>query len=214
MLKLNSIKKFLLLISIIVLHKCSAFGKEPFGSHLENIQKSSNYDKNRDQFVNRRPDILEKMHERQNLFFLTFKYLFGGSDFSRPSEKLPELKPNMEKFLEQSTGMKFIWFGHSTFLVNIDGKILLFDPIFSSSAAPISIMIKRFQDAVIQLNELPNIDYIIISHDHYDHLDMETVHFFKDKKTKFLTPLGVGSHLKEWGIQEERISEFDGGKQR
>jgi L-ascorbate metabolism protein UlaG (beta-lactamase superfamily) len=209
MLKLNSIKKFLLLISIIVLHKCSAFGKEPFGSHLENIQKSSNYDKNRDQFVNRRPDILEKMHERQNLFFLTFKYLFGGSDFSRPSEKLPELKPNMEKFLEQSTGMKFIWFGHSTFLVNIDGKILLFDPIFSSSAAPISIMIKRFQDAVIQLNELPNIDYIIISHDHYDHLDMETVHFFKDKKTKFLTPLGVGSHLKEWGIQEERISEFD-----
>ena len=104
---------------------------------------------------------------------------------------------------------RFIWFGHSSFLLNMEGKIILVDPVLSDSAAPVSFLVQRFQAPVLKLEELPEIDYIIISHDHYDHLDMETVKFFADKKAEFITPLGVGEHIKSWGIEKSRVSEMD-----
>ncbi|TGM35114.1 MBL fold metallo-hydrolase [Leptospira biflexa] len=188
---------------------CKAFGKDPEGAHKEKIQKSSHFDPTREQFVNRRPDILEKMREGQNFFSLFVKFMFGGDKNQKPSAKLPEEKPNFKEFLEPDESIKFIWFGHSTFLVNIEGTILFFDPVFSESAAPFSFMVKRFQDAVVKLEEIPKVDYIIISHDHYDHLDMETIEFFKSKQTRFITPLGVTSHIKEWGVSEDRLTELD-----
>ncbi|HMW05348.1 MAG TPA: MBL fold metallo-hydrolase [Leptospiraceae bacterium] len=201
--------KYLSVLIIFSLVYCSAFGKDPEGTHLEKIKQSPQFDKERDQFVNRRADILEKMRENQNFFKLTLLFFFGGEKHQRPPEKLPELKPDVKEFLEKSDKIKFIWFGHSTFLVNFDGKIILFDPVFSNNASPISLFVKRFQPPVLKLEELPNIDYIIISHDHYDHLDMETIEFFKSKSVKFITPLGVTSHLKEWGITEDRLTELD-----
>lgn len=198
-----------ILMNIAFLSNCSAFGKDPSGAHQDKIKQSPNFDLTKEQFVNRRRSILDEMREKQNMLTLSIKFFFGGDDHKSPSEKLPEIKPDMTEFLKSSEGIKFIWFGHSTFLVNIDGKILLFDPVFSESAAPFSFIVKRFQDAVIQLEELPKIDYILISHDHYDHLDMQTIQFFKDKQTKFITPLGVTSHIKEWGIEESRLTEYD-----
>ncbi|MDF3821059.1 MBL fold metallo-hydrolase [Leptospira sp. 96542] len=194
---------------MLIQFHCRAFGKDPSGVHLDKIKSSPQFDKEREQFVNRRPDVLEKMREGQSFFALVFKFLFGGDKHRRPDVKLPEVKPNFQEFLEPDDSIKFIWFGHSTFLVNIEGKILFFDPVFSESAAPFSFMVKRFQDAVVKLEELPAIDYIIISHDHYDHLDMPTIEFFKSKDTKFITPLGVISHLKEWGVTEDRLTELD-----
>ncbi|TGK98235.1 MBL fold metallo-hydrolase [Leptospira levettii] len=210
----TSLPTILISLSIVVVFsisffQCKAFGKDPEGSHKELIQKSTHYDHSREQFVNRRPDVLEKMREGQNFFSLFVKFMFGGDKYQKPSVKLPEEKPNFQEFLKPDESIKFIWFGHSTFLVNIEGTILLFDPVFSGSAAPFAFMVKRFQDAVVKLEELPKIDYIIISHDHYDHLDMETIDFFKAKDTRFLTPLGVTSHLKEWGIPEDRLTELD-----
>lgn len=70
-------------------------------------------------------------------------------------------------------------------------------------------MVKRFQAPVLSIKDLPEIDYVIISHDHYDHLDMETIQHFQTKKTRFITPLGVSSHLKSWGIPEDRMQELD-----
>lgn len=197
------------LLLLIFLNACSAFGKDPDGTHLEKIKQSPQFDKERDQFVNRRPDVLEKMRESQSQFKLILVFFFGGEKFKRPPEKLPELKPNIKEFLEKSEQLKFIWFGHSTFLVNFDGTIILFDPVFSGAASPVSLFVKRFQDPVLKLEELPNIDYIILSHDHYDHLDKDTIDFFKNKTTKFITPLGVISHLKEWGITDDRLTELD-----
>jgi L-ascorbate metabolism protein UlaG (beta-lactamase superfamily) len=201
--------KLIVLSSILSLYACSAFGKDPEGKHLDKIKQSPQFDKERDQFVNRRPDVLEKMREKQNTFKLALIFLFGGADNRRPPEKLPEIKPDVEEFLKKSNSLKFIWFGHSTFLVNFDGTIILFDPVFSGAASPVSLFVKRFQEAVLKLEELPEIHYIVISHDHYDHLDKETIDFFKTKKTKFITPLGVTSHLKEWGITEDRLTELD-----
>lgn len=199
----------LILFFIIAQFYCKAFGKDPHGSHLEKIKKSTHFDETREQFVNRRPDVLEKMREGQNFFSLFFKFFFGGDKNQKPDTKLPEEKPDFVEFLKPDENIKFIWFGHSTFLVNIEGKILFFDPVFSESAAPFSFMVKRFQDAVVKLEELPPIDFIIISHDHYDHLDMQTIEFFKNTNTKFITPLGVISHLKEWGVSDDRLTELD-----
>ncbi len=194
---------------LVFLGNCSAFGKDPSGEHLRKISKSSRYNSDKKEFVNRRVGILDEMRSRNSQWKLIGEFLWGGGKYRKPSHRLPEEKPDWKEFLRKSEFMKFIWFGHSTFIVNIDGNILLFDPVFSESAAPFSFMVKRFQDAVVSLEELPEIDYIFISHDHYDHLDEKTIRFFQKKKTKFLTPLGVTSHLKEWGIQEDRLTELD-----
>ncbi|MBP9889590.1 MAG: MBL fold metallo-hydrolase [Leptospiraceae bacterium] len=207
--KINRISQFsILIVGLLALSACSAFGKDPEGKHLEKIQSSPNFDKEKDKFVNRRPDILDKMRENQSMFII-FDFFFGGQKNRVPSEKLPDIKPDMAEFLKKSDKLKFIWFGHSTFLINFDETIILFDPIFSTAASPVSFAVKRFQPPVLKLEELPEIHYIVISHDHYDHLDMETIQFFKTKKTKFITPLGVTSHMKEWGVEEERLTELD-----
>jgi len=208
--QINRIIQFLVLIAgLLLLTACSAFGKDPEGKHLEKIQSSPNFNKEKETFVNRRPDILDTMRKGQSMVKLTFEFLFGGQKHRAPSEKLPDVKPDVTEFLKKSDKLKFIWFGHSTFLINFDDTIILFDPIFSTAASPVSFAVKRFQPPVLKLDELPEIHYIVISHDHYDHLDMETIQFFKTKKTKFITPLGVSSHIKEWGIEDERLTELD-----
>lgn len=128
-----------------------------------------------------------------------------------PQAKLPEVKPDIKEFLAPSDFLKFIWLGHSTLLLNMEGKIFLIDPVFGKSASPFDFMIPRFQPAPISLNQLPYIDAIVISHDHYDHLDRSTVKHFIHKTTKFIVPLGVGKHLTDWGIEGSRITELNWG---
>ncbi|WP_407310843.1 MBL fold metallo-hydrolase [Desulfosporosinus sp. SB140] len=129
-----------------------------------------------------------------------------------PQGKLPEVRSEMLPFLVPGETLKFIWFGHSTLLLNMDGQTILIDPVFSKFASPINFINKRFQPAVITLEELPPIDDIVISHNHYDHLDKKTIKFFRNKATKFIVPLGVGKHLRDWGISSSRISELNWGE--
>jgi L-ascorbate metabolism protein UlaG (beta-lactamase superfamily) len=135
------------------------------------------------------------------------KKVLCESDSRIPKSPLPEVKPDLAAFLEPSETMKFIWFGHSTLLLNLDGQIILMDPVFFH-ASPTSLMVKRFQPPVLSLSELPAINTIVISHDHYDHLDKKTIAFFRDKTNHFLVPKGVGVHLRDWGIEAERITEL------
>ena len=196
-------------LSSTVFLGCSALGMPPSGEYLRKIQKSPQYNLRREKFVNRQQDLIEKMYEKSGFWEMLVYFLFTGKD-TKPQKKLPETRPDLKLFLNASPKPKFIWFGHSTFMVNMNGKILLFDPVFSGSAAPVSFLSKRFQPPVLSLEELPKeISFIVISHDHYDHLDMETVNFFRDKKLKFIVPLGVSSHLRAWGVPEENIRELD-----
>ena len=133
--------------------------------------------------------------------------VFFNKSSRSPKTKMPEIKPDLAEFLKPSDATKFIWFGHSTLLLNIDGKTVLIDPVFSNYAFAIDILVKRFQPPVLKLEELPPIDYVVISHDHYDHLDKKSVLFFKDKKARFLVPTGVGEILKDWGISADRFTE-------
>ena len=198
-----------LAIFLLGLSSCSQFGNLPDGKHLQRIQESKHFSKEREQFVNRRPDILDKMRERMQSKSLWVYWFFGDDNDRSPKEKLPEIVPDIKSFLTISDHIKVIWLGHSTLLINLGGKIILLDPIFSGAASPVPFVVTRFQPPVIKLKDLPHIDYVVISHDHYDHLDRDTVRYFKDKKTLFLAPLGVGAHLRGWGINKQKITELD-----
>lgn len=197
------------LFSSLLAVACSSFGGDSSEEKKLSFRESKNYDTEKEVFKNRRPKLISEM-EKEAMDFKTMWDFFFGSQADRvPIAKLPEEKPNLAEFIQESKDLKSIWLGHSSFLLNMSGKIILVDPVFSGAASPIPFAVKRFQKPVLKLNELPEIDYILISHDHYDHLDKESIQFFREKATSFITPLGVGSHLETWGIEEERITERD-----
>jgi len=107
--------------------------------------------------------------------------------------------------------VRITWFGHSSFLIEMDGKNILLDPVFGQYAAPHPLLgRKRYnREMPIDIEQLPRIDAIIISHDHYDHLDYPSIEKLKTKTSQFFVPLGVGNHLRAWGIKDENIRELD-----
>ncbi|TFV97948.1 hypothetical protein E4S40_03380 [Algoriphagus kandeliae] len=126
-------------------------------------------------------------------------------DFELPIKKVDSLE------LVKSPVNKLIWFGHSAFLLQLDGKNILLDPMFGDVPAPHPWLgNERFFDELpIEIEQLPTIDMVLFSHDHYDHLDYESVIRLKSKTKRFFVPLGVGSHLESWGIPSENIQEMD-----
>lgn len=143
-------------------------------------------------------------------YFFTTKVENG-----RPKDDLKVQKIDSIDVAEYKGEARLVWFGHSAFLLQIDGKTILLDPMFGKVAAPHPLLgADRFNSEMpIAIEKLPFIDAVIFSHDHYDHLDYETVMKIKDKTKHFYTPLGVGEHLKAWGIPASKISELDWWKE-
>ena len=109
-----------------------------------------------------------------------------------------------------ASGLRITWLGHSTTLIEIDGLRVLTDPVWGRRASPVDWLgAERWYEPPLALAELPEIDAILISHDHYDHLDHRTIIALKDKPVTFIVPLGVGAHLEYWGVPKERIVELD-----
>jgi len=106
---------------------------------------------------------------------------------------------------------QLIWFGHSSFLLLIDGKKILIDPVFTQRPSPVSFIgAKRYSKEVpIEVDKLPFIDAVIISHNHYDHLDYQTIKKLKNKVGHFFTPLGIRNYLVSWGVAENKITELN-----
>ena len=108
------------------------------------------------------------------------------------------------------SGLRVSWMGHSTILLEIDGHRFLTDPVWSERAGPVSFTgPKRWYPPLLALADLPPLDAVLISHDHYDHLDYATIVALKDRNVTFVAPLGVGAHLEAWGVPRERIVELD-----
>jgi L-ascorbate metabolism protein UlaG (beta-lactamase superfamily) len=107
-------------------------------------------------------------------------------------------------------GLRVTWLGHSTVLIEIEGVRILTDPVWGPRASPLSLAgPKRFQPVPVTLREMPPVDIVIVSHDHYDHLDYPTIRALAKTDVPFVTSLGVGAHLEGWGVQPERITELD-----
>ncbi|WP_234974712.1 MBL fold metallo-hydrolase [Tenacibaculum agarivorans] len=189
-------------------------------------------------FVNLSPQFGGKPNEKQKVIFSKspnykngqfiniggVKNEMSGSDMIKAIggmfKSIPNAKPNtlLNSNKIDSTNIanyngktRFIWFGHSTFLLQMNDKNILIDPMFGEVPAPHPLLGgKRFSKGLpIEIEKLPKIDAVIISHDHYDHLDYNSIKKLKNKVDQFFTPLGVGSHLKEWGVEQNRIIELD-----
>ena len=108
------------------------------------------------------------------------------------------------------SGLRFTWFGHASTLIELDGVRVLTDPVWSDRASPVPwVGPARWYPPPIALGDLPKIDAVVISHDHYDHLDYATIVAMKDWPTRFVVPLGIGAHLEYWGVPVEKIVELD-----
>ncbi len=196
------------------LTSCEQLGSLPSGTIKEKIEVSPNFDRNRSEFVNRRPDVVRNMGEGHGFWSdplrrIQHNFFFNNNE-TKPLSILPEDKqPIPRDFRNSNQTIKFSWLGHSSILLSIGNKIMLIDPIFSSSASPFSGLVKRYQPPVIALEDIPEIDFILISHDHYDHLDMATIKHFRTKDVKYIVPLGVSPHLLQWGVDPNKIIEFD-----
>ena len=127
-----------------------------------------------------------------------------------PAGPLPSIDPREAWARPVGSGLRATWLGHSTVLIEIDGLRVLTDPVWGPRASPSTVAgPKRFQPVPVALRELPPLDLVLVSHDHYDHLDYPTIRELAKQQVPFVTSLGVGAHLEAWGVAPERITELD-----
>ena len=179
----------------------TAFGKAAAGPRLVRMQQSPQWDGGG--FENTLP--------LYNDVWGSLTGWLDRSDDAAPKNPLPVVKPDPKLFQSApDSGLRITWLGHSTTLIEVDGKRLLTDPVWGERTSPLSYAgPKRWYAPPIALADLPAIDAVILSHDHYDHLDAPTIAKIKDWDTTFITPLGVGAHLVYWGVPADRIIELD-----
>ncbi|AKD04198.1 MBL fold metallo-hydrolase [Pontibacter korlensis] len=183
------------------------FGAAAKGDRLQAIKTSPNY---------RQGEFKNPVETNMDIGFKGYvemisSRLFGSDENLRPDWELPVQAIDSSRIsAKQDTATVITWLGHSAFLVQIDGKRLLLDPMMGNRASPISFMgPERFSALPISVEELPAIDAVLISHDHYDHLDYGSIKKLNEKTKHFYVALGVGAHLESWGIPANKITEMD-----
>ena len=186
-----------------------ALGAAPSGERLARIRRSPNY---RDGAF-RNPDATSLATSGSS--WTTLRQWLGGHEQRVPPGPLPIVALTRADFARPpASGLRATWLGHSTVLVEIDGARILFDPVWARRASPSSLIgPKRFHEPPLALGDLPTLDAIVASHDHYDHLDRGVVRALArsaaQSRARFVVPLGVGAHLERWGVAADRITELD-----
>ncbi|HVU55938.1 MAG TPA: MBL fold metallo-hydrolase [Puia sp.] len=180
-----------------------AMGKAPSGDRLERIQRSPHYGEKG--FQNEVHTSV--MRKGASIPKMLWEFMNKPKN-TAPPVVLPSVRTDLRNL--PAMGPTVIWFGHSSYFIKIGGLTVLVDPVFCGYASPFSFSTKAFPGAdVYGVDDLPEIDLVVITHDHYDHLDYKTMQRLATKGRHFYTSLGVGSHLEYWGIAAERITELD-----
>ncbi|MBD89701.1 MAG: hypothetical protein CL940_05160 [Deltaproteobacteria bacterium] len=182
-----------------------ATGSSVDDARLKRHRESAQWNAEKGRFSNRLKRVDGSFLEMGGKFF------FGGSKHRKAKLEASPLVHDVEALEgHPESGLRITWLGHSSFLVAIDGVRTLVDPVFGERASPFTWSgPKRFYPPPYALEELGAIDAIVISHDHYDHLDREAVALLKPTKIPWVVPLGVGAHLEGWGIDPGLITELD-----
>jgi L-ascorbate metabolism protein UlaG (beta-lactamase superfamily) len=185
----------------LVVDGWAAFGRRAQGARLDRVAKSPQWHDGK--FENPQP--------LWNDGWRMLTGLFRASKQGSPAGALPTVSGDAQRFATApASGLRVTWLGHSTLLLEIDGLRVLTDPVWGPRTSPVTWAgPKRWYDPPLKLDELPKLDAVVISHDHYDHLDYPTITAMKDWDTTFIVPLGVGAHLAHWGVPEARIVELD-----
>jgi len=179
------------------------FGKHPSGERLIKIKQSPNYKNGGFQNLNHTPMLTEGVGYGK----VIYKFFFTSKP-KEPSKNIPSVKTNL-KNLDTNDNV-LIWMGHSSYFIQLDGKKILVDPVLSGHASPLSFTTKAYNGAdIYTTDDIPDIDYVFLSHDHWDHLDYKTLKQLKPKIRKVITGLGMGAHLEHWGFTSEVIFEGD-----
>jgi L-ascorbate metabolism protein UlaG (beta-lactamase superfamily) len=127
-----------------------------------------------------------------------------------PKNRLPMHRLTKDSFAEKPEDLTVYWLGHASLILELEGKRFLVDPVFGN-AAPVPLAVRRYSPAPLRRRDVPRIDYVLITHDHYDHLEYVTMRQLRNRDVIFIAPLGVGEHLIKWGISPEKIRELDWG---
>ncbi|GIH06611.1 Zn-dependent hydrolase [Rhizocola hellebori] len=182
-----------------------AMGARISGDRAARVAASPNFDGK--VFVNRTPASVLPPGSGPKIF----REMFFGKERRKPSGAVPIVRPSSTDWELTPGGLSVIWLGHATSLVEIEGHRVLLDPVWSLRCSPTSFAgPKRLHPMPLALAQLPALDAIVISHDHYDHLDMATVRELTlTQMAPFLVPLGVGAHLERWKVPADRIIELD-----
>jgi len=180
------------------------FGKAPSGERLERIKKSKHYKDGAFQNLNETPQLAEGYTMRAVLW----DFLFKKYPNTYPVDSIPSVKTDLKNLNPNENVL--VWMGHSSYFIQLDGKKYLIDPVLSGNASPVSGTTKAFAGSdIYKAEDIPEIDFLLITHDHYDHLDYKTIKALIPKAKKVITGLGVGSHLEYWGYKPEIITELD-----
>ena len=189
------------LAAFTVIDGWRAFGASAEGPRRARMERSPQWSASEGVFVNPEP----LYNDWWGMLSMT------SSAYASPSSPIDALTPPPSRFATPpETGLRVTWLGHSTLLVELDGHVVLTDPVWGERSSPVDWAgPARWYPPPIALEALPRLDAIVISHDHYDHLDYPTIAALRDRDVPFIVPLGVGAHLAYWGVPEARIREVD-----
>ncbi|WP_436868878.1 MBL fold metallo-hydrolase [Acinetobacter courvalinii] len=178
------------------------FGKLPEQVRLERIKQSPHYIQ--DEFAY--PVATPMLSDGESTLKIFWNNFWAEKQQTTPKQTIPNIKTNLRALNPQQDVV--IWLGHSAYYIQLAGKRILIDPVLSNHAAPFSFLVKAFKGSTLyKAEDIPEIDYLLISHDHYDHLDYATVTQLKNKVKNVIVPLGVGSHFEYWGYPLSKIYE-------
>lgn len=180
------------------------FGALPQGVRLERILKSPHQKDG----VFQNAEATEVMTGKGGSVGLMADFLFGDHPGKIPRDSIPAVRSDLST-LERSQDL-VVWFGHSSYLLQVGGVRFLVDPVFSGKATPMPFGTKAFAGSdLYKTSDMPVIDVLVITHDHWDHLDWETAKLLREKVGKVVCGLGVGAHLERWGYDPGKIVELD-----
>lgn len=175
------------------------------GPPPEDIRQYAELDNHSDgKFVNLEPPVWRMGKRGAPLGMLRF---FRRSP-NAPDHELPAVPLDRESFAAEPDEFSVRWLGHSTLIFELAGVRFITDPVFGN-AAPLPRAVQRYAPSPLARNDLPRLDFVLISHDHYDHLEHATIRFLRNRDMPFVVPLGVGARLRGWGIAPERIHELN-----
>lgn len=179
----------------------SVFGAAPTGDRRAAVRRSPQWDGKA--FQNPLPVHMSASPG------VMWEFLTGGAATRTPDGEVPT-EPRTRADFDAPRALRLTWLGHGTTLVEVEGRRLLIDPVFSGHASPGRLFgVPRFHAPPLPLAELPALDAVVLTHDHYDHLDYETVRELAPTVPRWVCPLGVGAHLERWGVPADRITEHD-----
>ena len=191
-------------VGVIAYLQQPVFGDLPSGERLARIERSPNHAGG--VFHNQIDTPMKTTDESELSMWMGT--LFGEKSQTRPPGAVPAVKIDL-KALDLSHDL-VVWLGHSSYFVQLGGQRVLIDPVFSVNAAPIPVANKAFEGTSIYgADDMPEIDALLISHDHYDHLDYPSIQALKPKVRQVIVGLGVGAHFERWGYDMGRVREAD-----